>query len=1000
MSARLPSSSNSTPSSSSNSSASSTPTAAAPAQYHHPSPSLALGLPPRYLHEKSPNTSNSSSLSFFAPPLLSSASLPGPSQDGSLSGGGSGSGSGSGRLSHACRFCGKLFSSDSSLQIHLRSHTGERPYQCPVCLSRFTTRGNLKVHFLRHREQNPELSLSLLPPSLFGAGSGAGASGGADSTITGGAQKRRKRRAEEELFGGGDPTGGGSGFPLGVSMGVSPRGPPSSLPLPPSVDLALLSTAHSLLQLNRAAAAAAAAAGSTTPASSSSSSSLAPSLLSSVSSISSSSSSSSSAVLSSSAAGGPLASMGSLYKAAGGSKRFDENTPPHQGLHPAYSQLAHLPKILFPTASPSAHHHSHHHPSLALLRPPPPPPPCQLCRRLVEKLEKEPRPLPESSASSSAPNPATSISPASSSASPASAGLSREMMAALSANGGGANGLGVGAAVVGGGASEPGEAVNQCGVCLRVLSCPRALRLHQATHLGDRPFPCKLCGRSFSTKGNLRAHQATHRARPLAKAQNSCPLCQRKFTNALVLQHHIRMHLGGQIPPGGGAAESPLPQLPPPSSSSSSQEPDRPGFDPIPDSTPTVEDPPPSDLSPAPDTPPSPGSTDPPVLSASITTSGDNPPITMATPDCGGREDDQDGCHPSIGAADPRPEESAEDSTPLCPTQCPPSPLSPEGGCDPPSISKTTIEEPPPSQLTPSAALTDSSHCPSPEPNSPAPNPAPELTFNPTPKPDSASSPTPTPDINTESPTPISPPLRRPAPLLSGAVESPTPEPPFTSIPASSSAPKSDTGAVPDPSTRAMPVTDPPRASAAVEEEEEEEEAPARDSQKGPLSSPAKDDGSTTKAVGLETDWLAAAAAPPPLPPPVSRPRKEDIQLLRVRGKEYASRSGLKGHMKHHGVVVKGSRPTSRGTRLPPPAPTTPPSSGPVSFWNQYQVFLGNSSDQPDDPNTSSANGSQAEELEMPQLAKSPEKPQTSEDQPAETGFEGLGEEPKGGAGP
>lgn len=43
---------------------------------------------------------------------------------------------------------------------------------------------------------------------------------------------------------------------------------------------------------------------------------------------------------------------------------------------------------------------------------------------------------------------------------------------------------------------------------------------------------------------------ATHRARPPnSRALNSCPLCPRKFTNALVLQHHIRLHLGGQIPP-------------------------------------------------------------------------------------------------------------------------------------------------------------------------------------------------------------------------------------------------------------------------------------------------------------------------------------------------------------------------------------------------------------------------------------------------------------------
>ncbi|XP_056008982.1 homeotic protein spalt-major-like isoform X3 [Ostrea edulis] len=64
---------------------------------------------------------------------------------------------------HKCRLCQKVFGSDSALQIHIRSHTGERPFKCNICGNRFTTRGNLKVHFERHKAKYPHVKMNPHP---------------------------------------------------------------------------------------------------------------------------------------------------------------------------------------------------------------------------------------------------------------------------------------------------------------------------------------------------------------------------------------------------------------------------------------------------------------------------------------------------------------------------------------------------------------------------------------------------------------------------------------------------------------------------------------------------------------------------------------------------------------------------------------------------------------------------------------------------------------------
>lgn len=60
-----------------------------------------------------------------------------------------------GERPYICNICSKTYAHPSQLRIHKRIHTGEKPYSCSHCAKRFNEHNQLKVHMRTHTGEKP-----------------------------------------------------------------------------------------------------------------------------------------------------------------------------------------------------------------------------------------------------------------------------------------------------------------------------------------------------------------------------------------------------------------------------------------------------------------------------------------------------------------------------------------------------------------------------------------------------------------------------------------------------------------------------------------------------------------------------------------------------------------------------------------------------------------------------------------------------------------------------
>ncbi|XP_062981366.1 GDNF-inducible zinc finger protein 1-like isoform X2 [Elgaria multicarinata webbii] len=90
--------------------------------------------------------------------------------------------------------------------------------------------------------------------------------------------------------------------------------------------------------------------------------------------------------------------------------------------------------------------------------------------------------------------------------------------------------------------THTGEKPYQCGICCSRFAQPSQLKIHTRSHTGEKPYICEDCGACFADRGKLNGHKRTHTGERLFK----CDVCGKHFATNEYLKCHKRCHMGAK----------------------------------------------------------------------------------------------------------------------------------------------------------------------------------------------------------------------------------------------------------------------------------------------------------------------------------------------------------------------------------------------------------------------------------------------------------------------